>query len=145
MKLQQIRVCKFLTFGTAKCGKSGGEEIGLGFSPLFPTCCWTVIKFSQNRKAWLCTRPVTGAARNGLGRGEKKNVTPLPQKLSMVSTFPGLLPEQAQDRLCIKTTLPNPNPSVQCKSTHNFLVEWQSKETVKHEQFCKAKKHFSWS
>lgn len=90
-----------------------------GCFPPFSTCCWTVMRCSQKRKAWLCTRLATGATRSGL-RGEKLSPALLSQAMSMTSTFPGPLPEQPQVRLCMRTLPHQPQPQCAVQINQQF-------------------------
>ena len=105
--VQDLYLQNVKTFGTAKGGKNGEAEYVWCCPPL-STCCWTVMRCSRKRKAWLCARLVTGAAQSGLGE-EKLSPTPLLQEISVTSTSPGPLPGQAQVWLCV-----GPSPQPQC-------------------------------
>lgn len=80
-----------------------------------------------------------------MGWGEKNILIPLPQKVSVIATFPGPLPEQAQVLLCRQTL-----PQIQTPTVHSANQPrnywWngiQRKQTAN--SFIKVQKHFSWS
>lgn len=51
----------------------------------------------------------------------------------MTSTFPVPFLSKPKFGSVEGPPTPCPSPSVQCKSSNDLLVEWQSKETVKHQ------------
>lgn len=112
---------KFYTFGTTKSRRKNrrGREAGPAFTS-FPTVGRKATTLSH-------TRLEAGTARRGWE--ENKILIPLPQEVSMIATFPGPLPEQAQVLLC-RQTLPQIQTPTTCSANHHrLLAEWQSKET----------------
>lgn len=113
---------------------NGGEEIGL-CSSLFHLLLDSDEMLTEQKSLAVyqtgdrCCQEWRGWS----GKG-KAEFSLCPRKYQ-TSTFPGLLPEQAQVRLCVRPVphrpLPPPAPACSAKSTHNLLVEWQSKETVR--------------
>lgn len=92
-----------------KQNKTQGEEVGPASVP--SPGCWTVM-FSQKATALFHTRLEAGNAR--MRWGEKNTLIPLPQEVSVIATFPGPLPEQAQVQLCRQTL-----PRIQTPTVHS--------------------------
>lgn len=118
-----------------------GEETGLVLSP-FPTCHRTVMKSAWERPGSV---PAGDRCCQEQVRKVRKSPPPHPGApgTAMTSTFPPRSWGSPNLALCKDPCTLCPSPSVQCKSTNDLLVEWQSKETVKTpNKFLKPKNSF---
>lgn len=96
------------------------------------------------RRRLLCFIPGWRQELPGWSWGESI-LTPVPQEVSVITTFPGPLPERAQVLLC-RQTLPQIQTPTVCSANQPRDYWWNGNQRKQMaNSFIKVQKHFSWS
>lgn len=123
----------------------GKNNPGRGSRSSFSPLHLSAGQWSAHRRQLPCFIPGWRQELPGRGWGEKSILIPLPQEVSVITTLPAPLPEQAQVLLC-RQTLPQVQTPTVCSSNQPRNYWWngnQRKQTAN--SFIKVQKHFSWS